>query len=334
MSFQGSTLLGMGFTFDDTDKKGVTSSLDDMHRLIEADPRNREVIFPYIGGEEINRNPSQSHHRFVIDFFDRGEKECREKWPALMDVLERQVKPERMKKKKKSDRERWWQFSEKRPGLRKAASKVSRVLVNSQVSSHVQFAFTSSDVVCGHTANVFVVTGFDFFALLQSRLHEVWARLLGSSMKNDLRYTASDCFETFPLPFRRGDLSSVGEQYYEFRSRLMVESGMGMTKLYGRFNNPEDTAPDIKRLREIHEDMDREVLESYGWTDIVANCDFVADQISSDEAGETGSQVRTAWRYRWPDETQDELLVRLLELNRTRAIEEREAQDPQRALFG
>ncbi|MBL8214711.1 MAG: N-6 DNA methylase, partial [Bryobacterales bacterium] len=51
-SFQGSIVLGMGFTFDDTDTKGVASPISEMHRLIEKDPRNAERIFPYLGGEE------------------------------------------------------------------------------------------------------------------------------------------------------------------------------------------------------------------------------------------------------------------------------------------
>ena len=37
-SFVGSYVLGMGFTFDDTDKKGVASPLAEMHRLIEGRP--------------------------------------------------------------------------------------------------------------------------------------------------------------------------------------------------------------------------------------------------------------------------------------------------------
>ena len=40
-SFVGSYVLGMGFTFDGTDKKGVASPLAEMRRLIEANPRNR-----------------------------------------------------------------------------------------------------------------------------------------------------------------------------------------------------------------------------------------------------------------------------------------------------
>ena len=38
-SFQGSIVLGMGFTFDDTDRKGVASSLAEMRRLIAANAR-------------------------------------------------------------------------------------------------------------------------------------------------------------------------------------------------------------------------------------------------------------------------------------------------------
>ena len=45
-SFQGSIVLGMGFTFDDTDTKGVASPLAEMNRLIDAEPHNREAIFP------------------------------------------------------------------------------------------------------------------------------------------------------------------------------------------------------------------------------------------------------------------------------------------------
>ena len=69
-SFQGSIVLGMGFTFDDTDTKGVASPLSEMYRLIEKDPRNQEVIFPYIGGQEVNTSPTHAHHRYVINFRD------------------------------------------------------------------------------------------------------------------------------------------------------------------------------------------------------------------------------------------------------------------------
>ena len=69
-SFQGSIVLDMGFTFDDTDRKGVATPLAEMQRLIAENPRNREAIFPYIGGQEVNTNPTHAHHRYVINFRD------------------------------------------------------------------------------------------------------------------------------------------------------------------------------------------------------------------------------------------------------------------------
>ena len=45
-SFQGSIVLGMGFTFDDTDTKDIATRLAEMQRLIDEDPHNRDAIFP------------------------------------------------------------------------------------------------------------------------------------------------------------------------------------------------------------------------------------------------------------------------------------------------
>ena len=42
----GSYVLGMGFTFDDTDTSGVASPISLMHELIAKDPRNAERILP------------------------------------------------------------------------------------------------------------------------------------------------------------------------------------------------------------------------------------------------------------------------------------------------
>ena len=109
-SFVGSYVLGMGFTFDDTDTKGVANSLSDMHRLIAENPRNQEVIFPYIGGEEVNTNPTHAHHRYVINFGERSEEECRHNWPELMTIVEARVKPERLLNNRGGYRRYWWQF--------------------------------------------------------------------------------------------------------------------------------------------------------------------------------------------------------------------------------
>ena len=69
-SFVGSHVLGMGFTFDNSDNKGVATPIAEMHRLIAEEPHNQEVIFPFIGGEEVNTSPTHAPHRHVINFQD------------------------------------------------------------------------------------------------------------------------------------------------------------------------------------------------------------------------------------------------------------------------
>ncbi|MBM3227182.1 MAG: class I SAM-dependent DNA methyltransferase, partial [Candidatus Tectomicrobia bacterium] len=91
-SFQGSIVLGMGFTFDDTDTSGVANPLWRMNELIAQNPRNAERIFPYIGGEEVNSSPMHAPHRYVINFGDMSEEEARQ-WPDLLRIVEEKVRP-------------------------------------------------------------------------------------------------------------------------------------------------------------------------------------------------------------------------------------------------
>ena len=101
------------------------------------------------------------------------------------------------------------------------------------------------------------------FAVVQSRPHEVWTRFFGSSLKDDLRYTPSDCFETFPFPEewqRDPRLPAVGTAYYEFRSALMIRSDQGLSLTYNRFHDPYEHDQEIEGLRALHAEMDRAVL--------------------------------------------------------------------------
>jgi hypothetical protein len=102
----------------------------------------------------------------------------------------------------------------------------------------------------------------------------------------------------------------------------MVRNDQGLTKTYNRFHDPDETDPDILRLRELHDAMDRAVLDAYGWHDVPTTCDFLLD-FEEDEAEPTSR--KKPWRYRWPDEVRDDVLARLLELNAQRAAEEARA---------
>ena len=335
-SFQGSIVLGMGFTFDDTDKKGVSSPLVEMRRLVAQDPRNRQVIFPYLGGQEVNTSPTHAHHRYVIDFAERTESECRRQWPQLMEIVEHRVKPERDKKNaRKYPRmvNEWWKHWNARPELRSAIADLHRVLVVSRVGHRAGFAFVSAPVVYADSLVVFPVTTYAAFCVLQSRVHEIWIRFFGSSMKDDLRYTPSDCFETFPLPGQwthNPSLEAAGREYYQYRATLMMERNEGLTSTYNRFHTPDVTSPAIEKLRTLHSRMDQAVLDVFGWKDIEPKCEFALDYSTGGN-----KDKRERWSYRWGDEIRDEVLARLIDLNATRsALEIESATSSRKKLFG
>ena len=353
-SFQGSIVLGMGFTFDDTDKKDIATPIAEMERLTDMAPRNREAISPYIGGEEVNSFPTHAHHRYVINFrdyplcredlgyrwMDRDNDQrhewlrrgivpldypapVAEDWRDLLAIVEEKVKPERMKVNRKVRRDRWWQFGDRQPALYDAIACLERVLVvNCGATPHLALAFISARTVFANSLVVFPFDTHATFCTLQSRPHEIWARFFGSSLEDRLRYTPSDCFETFPFPKRWAThvaLEATGKVYYEFRAQLMVANKEGMTKTYNRFHDPYENGQEFAKLRELHAAMDRAVLDAYGWDDIPIDCKFLLDyEIDEEEWGNR----KKPYRYRWPDDVRDEVLARLLELNTQHAANE------------
>jgi hypothetical protein len=156
-------------------------------------------------------------------------------------------------------------------------------------------------------------------------VHEAWADFFGATFKDDPRYNVADCFEPFPFPVKTGweaDFETGGREYYQFREALMRRNSEGLTKTYNQFHDPSEDDPAVLRLRELHNAMDRAVLDAYSWTDIPTNCEFFAEFDEEEDEDESGRPRRKKYRYRWPDEIRDKVLARLLELNRQRALEE------------
>ena len=325
-SFVGAYVLGAGFTFDDATVEDGASPLALMNDLISKDPRNANLIAPYMGGEQVNSSPTLDAGRYIIDFGEMSKDQARE-WADLFAIVEDKVQKSRRSVARRDRRDTWWLYATRVPEARAYAARHGRLLIASQVSTHLAFVFCGPGVVLPHTLAIILMHSWAGFAIVQARVHEAWARHLGSSLEDRLRYTASDCFETFPFPLgydANASVQQAGQAYYEFRATLMVKNDEGLTKTYNRFHDPDERSSDILNLRELHARMDRAVLDAYGWTDIHPVYDF-------------REQLDENIRLTWGEETRDEVLARLLELNRMRAEEEAkaapkvEAKAPKRA---
>ncbi len=301
LSFQGSIVLGLGFTLTPEERDA----------LIAKDVRNAERIFPYLGGEEVNTSPIQSHHRFVISFGQMTLEEA-QAWPDLIAIVREKVKPERDRNNREVRRKYWWRFGEPAPALYESIAKLDRCLVTAQVTKHLCFSFQPTDRVFSQKLYVFPLPALTSFTVLQSRVHERWTWLLSSTMKNDLNYSATDCFETFPFP--QPDprtvipaLEDVGQRLYDARAKYMLDEQVGLTITYNRLKDPSVTEPRIIELRRLHEEMDVAVLAAYGWSDIAVPPFCIATD---------GDQKSL-------DAFETEVIDRLFALNAQRAEEER-----------
>ncbi len=260
----------------------------------------------------------------MINFGELTEEEARA-WPDLMKIVEEKVKPERMVLKRAHQWQRVWQYSDYRPGLYSAIAGLDRVLVISRVSQYMSFAFVRTPVVPSEGLVVLPVAGYAPFAAVQSRVHEVWARFFASSLEDRLRYTPSDCFETFPFPVgweADARLEAVGKQYYDFRATLMQKRDEGLTDTYNRFHDPCEHDPDIETLRTLHAELDRAVLDAYGIADVATRYEFLLDYEEEESEEEASRRRKKPFRLRWPDAVRDEVLARLLDLNQQRYQEE------------
>jgi hypothetical protein len=197
-SFQGSILLGMGFTFDD--ENPAATAISTMKEILRDSPESTPYVKIYVGGEQVNNQAEFKPERYTIDFGDMARGEA-SKHKALWKMLEVKVKPERALVKREKNRDTWWQFAETRPGLRRAIDANPRVLVaNRAAAKYLTFSFVPGGCVYADSLYVFADPTYAHFAVGQSRVHEVGGRMFGTSMKDDLRYTPTDCFETFPFP--------------------------------------------------------------------------------------------------------------------------------------
>jgi hypothetical protein len=127
-------------------------------------------------------------------------------------------------------------------------------------------------------------------------------------MRNDLRYTPSDCFETFAKPELTAGIGDLGGALHARRSAVMRDRDEGLTKTYNRVHDRDEASDDIARLRELHADLDHAVRDAYGWSDL--------------DLGHGFQDTRFGVRFTFEPVARQEILDRLLELNQVRYADE------------
>ena len=324
---RGVQLLGSGFivTLQQAKALGLGST-----------PGLERHILPYRNGQDLARHPRGV---MVIDLYPLAADEARERFPKVYQHVLDHVKPERDQNNRKTYRDNWWVFGEPRAELRPLLEPLDRYIVTAETSRHRFFQFLDAEVRPDNKLIVVGVRNGVFLSILSSRLHIIWSIASGGWMGvgNDPVYAKTKTLDPMPFPdlSRQNDLSStlinLGERLNSLRKeRLAEQDFLTMTSLYNvlervrELENGCDVPPlsakerDIHEaglvsvLKEVHDDIDRAALEAYGWADLIPAL-----------VGKPGATMPSPHKTPEQEEAEEELLARLVALNRERAEEER-----------
>ncbi|BCT78277.1 DNA modification methyltransferase [Sinomonas cyclohexanicum] len=252
--FQGPIPVGAGFIVSDGEAR----------RMLEQDPKNEDVVRPYLNGEDIAERPDQSPSRWIIDFGLRTLEEARH-YAAPLDIVRSRVRPARESNNRKLYRDVWWLFGENRPGMRRALSGLDQFISGAAQGKRLIVAFQDARVCPSNLTNVFAFDDEYSMGVLLSRTHEIWAWHQSSTLKGDLRYTPTSVFATFPwpdpvTPAQRERVAALSRAVVGRRQEICLREGFGLTKLY---NLVDDGA--YADLKKLHRQLDEAVAECYGW---------------------------------------------------------------------
>jgi hypothetical protein len=325
--FQGSIPLGDGFLIKE----------DFYQTLLAKNDNLKDVLYQYLIGKEVNQSPTHSPGRWIINFFDWGKEKAERFSKDLFDVVKDSVLPERLEQKDRGAKEKWWLHLRARPELYHAIGRgalfishpdgwrdvemLERVIVFATgATKYPCFTLVPNKYIYANTVCVVASDSFSLFTCLSSDIHTGWAWERGSKMKQDLRYTHGDIFETFPLPdgILKGKyptLEKIGKNFFEKRREYMISNNKGMTKFYNDLHNPKLTNNEIVFMRSMQTEINDLVLEAYGFKDI--NPDYGFHEVAYLPAGKNV-------RFTVSEETRENLLFKLGMLNKERHHEEEE----------
>lgn len=323
IAFQGSIVLGMGFVLSE----------EDAQDMLDRDPRNEEVLYPYLNGEDLNSHPQQKPSRWVINFWDWPEERAATYKEPFERVL-RLVKPEREKlgddPTGRARKRRWWLYGRDAKGLYHAigrghlfekhpegweedwgrdvpiicASRLTKYVCHERVYGHPVFDVAVNVVIDGPEKSV---------DALFTTFFDTWTRKNGSSLETRVRYTLADCLETFPRPSIGADLLRQRDELTRRRRDLLKSEQIGLTTFYNRFHDPKDSSLGIEQCRQLQVALDQLVTTLYGWSDLTLEHGFYSVP-SLPEADRI--------RYTVSQDARDAVLSRLFALNHQRHEEE------------
>ncbi len=285
---------------------------------------NKDVLRPWLNVVDVVRRPSG---KWIVDF---GEMERSDAalYEAPFEYVLMEVKPEREQNRDRQRRERWWRLGRSGAAMRNALVGLRRFIATPETSKYRLFVWLPAGTMPSHKLYAIARDDDASFGLLCSKFHEVWSVALGRKhgVGNDLRYTTSTTFETFPFP--AGLTPNIPASAYatDLRAQKIAATAADLNAKREIWLNPPDL---VQRVPEVVP----------GYPDRIVPISPEAEKTLKTRTLPNLCNARPAWldhahkaldeavteAYGWGDDwragklTADEILARLFRLNQERA---------------
>ncbi|MPZ88299.1 MAG: N-6 DNA methylase [Nitriliruptorales bacterium] len=259
VAFQGPIPVGDGFILDEAEAASLV-------QLGDAD--YRQVVRPYLIGDDIAEDPRQEPRRWIIDFGLRSLEEAA-RYPEALAIVRNRVLPVRQSNNREYYRRYWWRLGEPRAEMRSALRGLQRYLAVGATGKRTLLAWCAPSW-CPSNAVYAIALEDDYaFGVLSSSAHGLWAARRGSTLKGDPRYTNTTVFDTCPWPDptgeRRGRIAEAAQRVVTERARACAGQ-RGLTKVYNLVDEG-----GFADLAAAHDELDVAVAAAYGWPAGVAS---------------------------------------------------------------
>lgn len=306
LASRGVQLMGEGFIVTPEEGAKLQPNAATAERIRTGVEDGPAVIFDYRHGRDLAARPRGVK---VIDLYGLTEAEVRERCPSVYQHVLATVKPHRDHNNRASYRDNWWLHGEPRSELRASLRGLRRYIATIETAKHRVFQFLPLTILPDNKLIAIALDDAYGLGVLSSRFHVAWSLASGGRLGqgDDPVYVKSRCFDPFPVPAAvpealKDCIRTEAEAVDALRKRVLAEhEDLTLTRLYNVLEAlREGRALDAKE-RDIH---DR------GLVTLIHQHHDAIDEL-------------VAKAYGWPADLPDEeILTRLVALNKERAAEE------------
>ena len=269
---------------------------------------------------------------FAVDFGVDMPMEEASRYLLPFEYVKTYVLPMRKETRQLASISNWWLHWNPRPEMRRALSGLKRYIATPRVAKHRIFVWLDGTVLPDAQLVVFARSDDYFFGVLHSRPHELWARRVGTQLRDaesGFRYTSTTTFQTYPFPWppdqeptnncpSYDQIAKAARNLHEFREHWLHPEGIGVTfsehtakqrTLNALYNALDYYRQNVKGRTRNPMEWSKKVASIISLDDI-EELDYIHIQLDN--------LVLTA--YGWPSSITDEqIFTRLFALNIERA---------------